>query len=57
MPVISQREHICEGPLIAFLSYGGVPKEYFLDVLSTGLIDAHGVLSNKRAALRGSFSC
>uniref|UniRef100_A0A2N9I688 RNA-dependent RNA polymerase n=1 Tax=Fagus sylvatica TaxID=28930 RepID=A0A2N9I688_FAGSY len=37
-------------------SYGGVPKEYFLDVLSTGLIDAHGVLSNKRAALRVSVN-
>ncbi|GMY36155.1 probable RNA-dependent RNA polymerase 5, partial [Fagus crenata] len=43
-------------PLIALLSYGGVPKEYFLDVLSTALRDAHGALSNKRAALRVSVS-
>ncbi|GMY38309.1 probable RNA-dependent RNA polymerase 5, partial [Fagus crenata] len=43
-------------PLIALLSYGGVPKEYFLDVLSTGLRDAHGVLSNKRDGLRVSVN-
>jgi len=41
--------------LIALLSYGGVPKEYFMDILSNALSDAHGVFSNKGAALRGSL--
>ncbi|XP_052180975.1 probable RNA-dependent RNA polymerase 5 [Diospyros lotus] len=38
--------------LIALLSYGGVPKEYFLGVLENALNDARSVFSNKRAALR-----
>ncbi|XP_050269513.1 probable RNA-dependent RNA polymerase 5 [Quercus robur] len=42
--------------LIALLSYGGVPKEYFMDILSNALSDAHGVLSNKGAALRVSVN-
>ncbi|KAK4601857.1 hypothetical protein RGQ29_011108 [Quercus rubra] len=42
--------------LIALLSYGGVPKEYFMDILSNALSDAHGVFSNKGAALRVSVS-
>ncbi|XP_030952374.1 probable RNA-dependent RNA polymerase 5 isoform X1 [Quercus lobata] len=42
--------------LIALLSYGGVPKEYFMDILSNALSDAHGVFSNKGAALRVSFN-
>ncbi|GAB4852644.1 hypothetical protein Ancab_016859 [Ancistrocladus abbreviatus] len=38
--------------LIALLSYGGVPKEFFEDILQNALMDAQGVLSNKRAALK-----
>ncbi|XP_059638213.1 probable RNA-dependent RNA polymerase 5 isoform X2 [Cornus florida] len=38
--------------LIALLSYGGVPKEYFLDILMNALEDSQSVYSNKRAALR-----
>ncbi|CAL5391947.1 unnamed protein product [Camellia sinensis] len=37
---------------IALVSYGGVPKEYFLDVLTNTLEDAQCVCSNKRAALK-----
>eukprot|EP00268_Persea_americana_P063087 TRINITY_DN8145_c0_g1_i6.p1 TRINITY_DN8145_c0_g1~~TRINITY_DN8145_c0_g1_i6.p1 ORF type:complete len:976 (-),score=152.62 TRINITY_DN8145_c0_g1_i6:356-3283(-) len=36
--------------LIALLNYGGVPKEYFIDLLNTALDDAQNVHSNKRAA-------
>ncbi|KAB1214810.1 putative RNA-dependent RNA polymerase 5 [Morella rubra] len=39
-------------PLIALLSYGGVPREYFMDILLNALRDAQGAFSNKRAALR-----
>nr|XP_023915657.1 probable RNA-dependent RNA polymerase 5 [Quercus suber] len=42
--------------LIALLSYGGVPKEYFMDILSNALSDAHRVFSNKGAALRVSVN-
>ncbi|KAI8021428.1 putative RNA-dependent RNA polymerase 5 [Camellia lanceoleosa] len=38
--------------LIALLSYGGVPKEYFLDILTNALEDAQCVYSNKHAALK-----
>lgn len=38
--------------LIALLSHGGVPKEYFLDILTNTLEDAQCVYSNKRAALK-----
>ncbi|KAI8013865.1 putative RNA-dependent RNA polymerase 5 [Camellia lanceoleosa] len=37
--------------LIALLSYGGVPKEYFLDILTNTLEDAQCVCSNKHATL------
>ncbi|XP_059431765.1 probable RNA-dependent RNA polymerase 5 [Corylus avellana] len=40
--------------LIALLSYGGVPKEYFTDIVINALKDAHGVFSDKRAALKVS---
>ena len=40
--------------LIALLSYGGVPNDFFMDVLRSNLEDADQVFSNKRAALRGS---
>ncbi|KAG6662192.1 probable RNA-dependent RNA polymerase 5 isoform X2 [Carya illinoinensis] len=42
--------------LIALLSYGGIPKEYFMDILINALRDAHGASSNKRAALRVSIN-
>ncbi|KAL7260022.1 hypothetical protein ACSBR1_005812 [Camellia fascicularis] len=38
--------------LIALLRYGGVPKEYFLDILTNALEDAQCVYSNKHAALK-----
>ncbi|XP_061949141.1 probable RNA-dependent RNA polymerase 5 isoform X3 [Populus nigra] len=38
--------------LIALLSYGGVPEEFFMGILNNALEDAHGSLSNKNAALR-----
>ncbi|KAA8523162.1 hypothetical protein F0562_009585 [Nyssa sinensis] len=38
--------------LIALLSYGGVPKEYFLEILTNALQDTQNVYFNKRAALR-----
>ncbi|THG03721.1 hypothetical protein TEA_009090 [Camellia sinensis var. sinensis] len=38
--------------LIALLSYGGVPKKYFLDILTNALEDAQCVYSNKRTALK-----
>ncbi|XP_057500335.1 probable RNA-dependent RNA polymerase 5 isoform X2 [Actinidia eriantha] len=38
--------------LIALLSYGGVPKNFFLDLLANAWEDAQSVYSNKRAALR-----
>lgn len=39
--------------LILLLSYGGVPDEFFMDLLRCGLADADHVFTNKRAALRG----
>lgn len=41
--------------LIALLSYGGVPNQFFMEVLQSNLEDADHVYSNKRTALRGSF--
>ncbi|CAL5394965.1 unnamed protein product [Camellia sinensis] len=38
--------------LIALVSYGGVPKQYILDILTNTLEDAQCVCSNKRAALK-----
>ncbi|KAI3421727.1 RNA-dependent RNA polymerase [Psidium guajava] len=38
--------------LIALLSYGGVPNEFFLDLLENALGDANRVFSTKRAALK-----
>ncbi|KAL9362556.1 hypothetical protein Peur_045341 [Populus x canadensis] len=38
--------------LIALLSYGGVPEEFFMGILNNALEDARGILSNKNAALR-----
>ncbi|KAF8393438.1 hypothetical protein HHK36_021682 [Tetracentron sinense] len=38
--------------LIALLSYGGVPKEYFMDVLTDSLDNAQKIHFNKRAALK-----
>lgn len=39
--------------LIALLNYGGVPREYFMNILVDALRDVQGVFSSKRAALRG----
>ncbi|KAK2982308.1 hypothetical protein RJ640_027405, partial [Escallonia rubra] len=38
--------------LIALLCFGGVPKDFFLDLLANAIEDARSVFSNKRAALR-----
>ena len=43
--------------LIALLSYGGVPNEYFMNLLKDALEDAPSVQSSKRAALRGDLHC
>ncbi|OIW03701.1 hypothetical protein TanjilG_29736 [Lupinus angustifolius] len=42
--------------LIALLSYGGVPNEFFMDVLRSNLEEANRVYSNKRAALKASLN-
>ncbi|KAI6679540.1 hypothetical protein NL676_033421 [Syzygium grande] len=42
--------------LIALLSYGGVPNEFFLDILKNALGDANCVFSGKRAALKASVN-
>ncbi|XP_047974429.1 probable RNA-dependent RNA polymerase 5 [Salvia hispanica] len=38
--------------LIALLSYGGVPQEFFLNLLNKALEETRNVFSNRRAALR-----
>ncbi|KAM0969661.1 hypothetical protein TB2_017503 [Malus domestica] len=38
--------------LIALLFHGGVPKEYFLEILERALEDAHSVFCNARTALK-----
>ncbi|KAF7813875.1 putative RNA-dependent RNA polymerase 5 [Senna tora] len=50
------RRTYLSGNLIALLSYGGVPNEFFMDLLRSALDDAHGVFTNKRAALRVSIN-
>ncbi|RDX71616.1 putative RNA-dependent RNA polymerase 5, partial [Mucuna pruriens] len=42
--------------LIALLSYGGVPNEFFMDLLRSNLEDVDHAYSNKRAALRASIN-
>ncbi|XP_022145050.1 probable RNA-dependent RNA polymerase 5 isoform X2 [Momordica charantia] len=42
--------------LIALLNYGGVPREYFMNILVDALSDVQGVFSSKRAALRVSIN-
>ncbi|OWM66067.1 probable RNA-dependent RNA polymerase 5 isoform X2 [Punica granatum] len=42
--------------LIALLSYGGVPNDYFLNLLKNALGDARGVFSSKRSALKVSLN-
>ncbi|XP_011659951.1 probable RNA-dependent RNA polymerase 5 isoform X3 [Cucumis sativus] len=42
--------------LIALLNYGGVPREYFMNILVDALKDVQGVFSSKRAALRVSIN-
>ncbi|XP_054786888.1 probable RNA-dependent RNA polymerase 3 isoform X2 [Prosopis cineraria] len=41
--------------LIALLSYGGVPNEFFMGLLKSALEDAYCVFTNKRAAFRVSL--
>ncbi|GLT51696.1 hypothetical protein SLA2020_250890 [Shorea laevis] len=43
--------------LIALLSCGGVPEDFFMDALKNALEDAQNAFSNKRAALRVSLNC
>ncbi|GMH16524.1 hypothetical protein Nepgr_018365 [Nepenthes gracilis] len=38
--------------LIALLNYGGVPEDFFVNILWNSLMDAQGVLSDKRAAVK-----
>ncbi|KAE9600337.1 putative RNA-directed RNA polymerase [Lupinus albus] len=42
--------------LIALLSYGGVPNEFFMDILRSNLEETNHVYSNKRAALKASVN-
>ncbi|XP_023006718.1 probable RNA-dependent RNA polymerase 5 isoform X2 [Cucurbita maxima] len=42
--------------LIALLNYGGVPREYFMNILVDALRDVQGLFSSKRAALRVSIN-
>ncbi|KAK7245449.1 hypothetical protein RIF29_40295 [Crotalaria pallida] len=42
--------------LIALLSYGGVPNEFFMDVLRSNLEDVKHVYTKKRAALKASLN-
>ncbi|XP_048133878.1 probable RNA-dependent RNA polymerase 5 [Rhodamnia argentea] len=42
--------------LIALLCYGGVPNEFFLDMMKSALGDANSLFSTKRAALRVSVN-
>ncbi|KAG8367348.1 hypothetical protein BUALT_Bualt16G0062800 [Buddleja alternifolia] len=42
--------------LIALLSYGGVPQEFFLNLLTNALEETRNVYSDRRAALRVSFN-
>lgn len=41
--------------LIVLLHYGGVPKEFFLELLMNSLHDAQNARYSKQAALRGNF--
>ncbi|GAU28117.1 hypothetical protein TSUD_295540 [Trifolium subterraneum] len=41
--------------LIALLSYGGVPNEFFMDVLKRNLEDADHIYTKKRTAVRVEF--
>lgn len=41
--------------LIALLSYGGVPKEFFISILTNALEESQSIFSNKRAAMRMSL--
>jgi RNA-dependent RNA polymerase len=42
--------------LIALLSYGGVPNEFFMDVLKRNLEEADHIYTKKRTALRASVN-
>ncbi|XP_022732295.1 probable RNA-dependent RNA polymerase 3 isoform X2 [Durio zibethinus] len=40
--------------MIALLSHGGVPDDFFMGILKNAIEESHGVFSNKRAALKVS---
>ncbi|XP_021807143.1 probable RNA-dependent RNA polymerase 3 [Prunus avium] len=42
--------------LIALLCYGGVPKEYFMELLKKDLEDIHGVFCSRRAAFKVAYN-
>ncbi|KAM2419892.1 hypothetical protein EV1_026137 [Malus domestica] len=42
--------------LIALLCHGGVPKDYFMELLMKDLENTHGVFCNRRAAAKLAFS-
>ncbi|XP_013596635.1 PREDICTED: probable RNA-dependent RNA polymerase 5 isoform X1 [Brassica oleracea var. oleracea] len=42
--------------LVALLSYGGVPDEFFLDILLNTLEEHKTIFNNKRAALKAAFN-
>ena len=37
------------------LSYGGVPDDFFMDILKNAIEESQGVFSNKRSAIKGRF--
>lgn len=41
--------------LIALLSYGGVPREYFLDILKSALEETQRIYSDEILALKGNL--
>ncbi|GLU09929.1 hypothetical protein SLE2022_267640 [Rubroshorea leprosula] len=43
--------------LIALLSCGGVPQEFFMGILQNALDDANRIFSSKRAALKVALNC
>ncbi|KAL5697557.1 RNA-directed RNA polymerase [Ranunculus cassubicifolius] len=42
--------------LIALLSYGGVPSEFFMELIENSLIDARSAYTNRRTALKVSLN-
>ncbi|XWS26784.1 hypothetical protein CRYUN_Cryun26dG0059900 [Craigia yunnanensis] len=42
--------------LILLLSYGGVPDDFFMDILKNAIEESQGVFSNKRSAIKVSLN-